>query len=170
MKHKRTQQGKLIYFGVLILKVYTKNVIFKYQWNYVMYCSCTVYYHVFLCIITTQLSKKELTVKCWYFLNRKLLSCNMHRNIMTATKINTVIKIFDDYNGEYNKYIELWIWFLLWSKLEHYSDGGDDTDGIDNQPINYLDGDNHIMKPIIYIYIILYFQNQIIPLTCNDRA
>jgi hypothetical protein len=27
-------------------------------------------------------------------------------------------------------------WFLLWSKLEHNSDGGYDTDGIDNQPIN----------------------------------
>lgn len=54
---------------------------------------------------------------------------------------------------------------------DHYSDGGDDTDGIDNKHINYLDGNNHIIRPILYyIIIILYFQNQVIPLTCNNHA
>jgi hypothetical protein len=102
-------------------------------------CSYTVYYCVSLCIIMMQLSKKELTVKYWNFLNRKLLLRNMHRAIMTTTKTDTVIKIFDDYNGDYNKYIELcWIWFLLWSKLQHYSVGGDDTDGINTTLITLM--------------------------------
>ena len=123
-----------------------------------MYRSYTVYYHVFLCIINNATLQESTNSEMLKFPNKKQPLCNMHRN-MTSTKINTIIKIFDDYNGDCNKYIELCrIWFLVSksrSKLSYHFAGGDNTDGIDNQHITYLDSDNRIIRPTLYYATIM---------------